>query len=69
MVGGWLRTDGAQEFDNLVADARKSPENAVQIALFDAVIDAKIPPTSEESQDQALAELIQRLGLDQGKIH
>jgi tellurite resistance protein len=69
MVSEWLRTGGDQQFDNLVADARKSTEFAAAVTLFESVIDAKIPPSSEESEDQALAELIQWLGLDQGMIH
>jgi hypothetical protein len=66
-VSKYLRDNGVPAFDEIVEDCRKSLEIAAAVALFDGVIDSKIPPFSEESQDQALVELIQRCGLDQGK--
>jgi hypothetical protein len=68
-VADYLRTDGNPLFDNLVAEARKSQSVEVAAILFESAIDAKIPPILDESEDQALAELIQSLGLDQGTIH
>lgn len=66
-VSEWLRTQGNTLFDSLVEDARKSKSVRVAAILFESVIDSTIPPFSEDAQDQALVELIQRLGLDQGK--
>lgn len=68
-VADYLRTADNPLFDSLVADARKSKSVEVAAILFESAIDAKIPPTLEKSEDQALAELIQSLGLDRGTIH
>jgi len=57
-VSELLRED-VPAFAEIVADTRMSHEIEVQAALFDALIDAKIPPSSSDRLEQAIQKALE----------
>jgi len=68
-VSQYLRDEGVEGLDQIIEDARRSPELQENAIRFDRAVDEYLPPSDEANQDQALLKLIQRLGLDSGTIH
>jgi hypothetical protein len=68
-VREYLKEHQVTLFENIVEECRASKEVEVTAALFDLVIDSKMPPSLEVDEDSALRKWIQDQGLDQGTHH
>jgi hypothetical protein len=65
----YLKDQGYQGVDEILNDARNSPEVESIASAFSQAIDAKMPSILEGDENQALVEWIQGSGLDQGTSH
>jgi len=68
-VQKYLKDNQVTEFEEIVDQCRASGAVEVTAALFDLVIESKMPPFLEADEDSALRKWIQDQGLDQGTHH